>query len=254
MGSEKLRENWEIWGIALVVSGAVLAGLVFRGVTGDTLSDAVKDIGAALIPIVTAFLAARLVIREMDQSQRFQQAGEEALSRIQAAHSDWLQGPKYDKLNLDENKPGKAGRYLFVQKSTGSRRGQFVPVAHLRYGVVQIRVNRTAVILLGLAEQKDTASLEKQQKRLQQEIAKAVEAVVDRRWKQFLEPPAKDKDNESDSSASESEESEPKRVKHADIAIEVDFDERKLGPRKFRKAVQECVEAACRVIEAAKKR
>lgn len=227
MNPENRHQHWEVYGVAVVVSGAVLAGLVFKGVTGETVSEAVKDIGAALIPILTAFLAARLVTREMDTSERFLRAGEDALRDIQRRAPEWLSGPKAHRESYDPENPGKAGRYLYLQKGGAGDKAQFVPVLPLKEGVVEIRVPKAGVVLLGRAQKGERDQQELAQKEIQAAIQREVNAALEARWKGTYAKP---------------------EYQHADIAIVVDFDETRLGPRKFRKAVVDCVEAAHRAV------
>jgi len=208
-----------VWGVALIVSIAVVLGMVFKGVSGESVSDAVKDLGAALIPILSAVLAARLVTREMDPAERFLQMGEEALRGVQRQHPDLLSGPKANRENYDPENPGKAGRYLFFQKGAQGKKGQFVPIPQLKEGIVEIRVPKTTLLLLGWQRE----GLEQVQLDVLATVRRAVEDVIKERWTGACEV---------------------LEHKHADIAIVVDFDEAKLGPRKFSRAVTDCVEAA----------
>lgn len=217
MDIEKGNQNWEIWGVAIVVSLAVLIGLFFKGVTGESVSDAVKDIGAALIPILAAFVAARLVTREMDPAERFLRAGESSLDSIKKKHPDILSGPKASRENYDPENPGKVGRYLFFQKK--GQKAQFVPVLPFREGIVEIRVPMTALLQMGYERE----GLEE----IQKGILKKVNNEVENRLKRFFPDTY-----------------EILEHKHKDIAIAVDFSELKLGPRKFAKVVTCCVEAA----------
>lgn len=63
MDFKERMEQWSGYGALTVVTIAVIAGMFFKGFDGATLSDAVKDIGSALVPILTAYLAYRLVMR-----------------------------------------------------------------------------------------------------------------------------------------------------------------------------------------------
>jgi hypothetical protein len=115
MSIDSRRQGWEIWGVGLLVSLAVLVGLYFRGASPENVADAVKDIGAALIPILSAFVAARLVLRERDPAERFRHAGEDALATLARRHPGWLSGPKGSR----EDERGR--RFLFFQKRGAAR-------------------------------------------------------------------------------------------------------------------------------------
>lgn len=217
------QQRWEIWGVGVVVSIAVLLGLVFKGVSGETVADAVKDIGAALIPILAAFLAARIVTGQMDPADRIQQAGEEALRTLQKNHSDLLSGPKANRENYDPENPGKGGRYLFIQRKGQGKKAQLIPVLPLREGIVEIRVPRTTLLVLGAERE----GLEQLQQETLAKVRAAVEELLRRDWTNTYEI---------------------MEHKHQDIAIAVDFEESDLGPKKFGKAVAACGEAAIKVL------
>jgi len=212
------RESWELWGVAAIVSIAVLAGLVVRGFSGETVADAVKDIGAVLMPILAAALAARLVVRQMDPGQRFMQAGEDALRAIQKQHPTILSGPKPDKEGYDPDNPGKAGRYLFFQKNHTGNRSQLIPVLPFKIGVVEVRVAKRTLQLLGITEELEAVS---------GRVGEAVKAVLERQLQGTYEV---------------------LEVKSQNVSIAIDFDEGKLGPRGFGNAVERCAEAALDVL------
>ena len=215
------KNQWEVWLVAIVVSIAVLAGLAYKGLTGETIADGVKDIGAAIIPILSAFVAARLVTRQMDPAERFLRAGEAALSKLQAKHQDWLSGPKPDKEDYDEKNPGKADRYLFVQRGGKKLRAQLVRISPLRQGIVEIRVSKRTLQILDVKE-----GLEQAQKDMREKVKGAVVATLDRDWKKTPYEILDHKDQ--------------------DIAIVVDFDESKLRPKQFGQAVVACAETAAK--------
>lgn len=225
--NEDSKQRWEVWGVGLVVTLAVLVGLRFKGISGESVAEAVKDVGAALIPILAAFLAARIVTGEMDPADRFQQAGEEALRALQRSRPDILSGPKANSEDYDSENPGKRGRYLFVQKRGQGRKGQLIPVTPLREGIVEIRVNMTALLVLGLERE----GLEQVQQQVVAKVRAEVTAMLQRDWEGSFELLAH---------------------KSGDVAVVVDFDESKLGPRRFTKAVIACGTAALRALPMSK--
>lgn len=223
------RQEWGVWAAAVVVSVAVMVGLLFRGLNGETAADAVRDIGGALIPILAAFVAARLVTRQMDPAQRFARAGEAALQKLQRSHSEILSGPKANSESYDPDNPGKAGRYLFFQSRGQGRRAQFIPVLPLPEGIVEIRVSLTTLLLFGFERE----GLEQVRDSTQASVRAAVEAALQRRWAgtyDILD--------------------HTRPGKQSDIAIVVDFDESRLGPRRFGQAVLDCGTAALGVLAA----
>ena len=219
MDTEKHQQNLEVWMAALVVVIAVFLGLHFKGVSGETVTEAITDIFGALIPILSAFVAARLVVRQMDPAERFQRAGEDALAKLAVKHPSLLSGPKASRENYDPENPGKAGRYLFYQKPRQKQKAQFIPVFPLRSGIVEIRISRTALLLLGVGRE----MLERVQQDALARVEKSVETMMQQSWPEAYEI---------------------LEHKHPDISIVVDFDEASLGVRKFRKAVYQVADTA----------
>jgi len=219
MEQESRARDWEVWGAALIVTVAVLVGIKYKGINGETLSEAVKDIGAAIIPILAAVVAARLVTKGMDPSERFLRVGEDALRCFQRKHPNLLTGPRASHDNYDPEKPGKAGRYLFFQKGAQAKKAQFVPVLPLREGVIEIRVPRTTLLQLGVERE----ALEQTQTEMLAAVRQAVIKELQTRWAGAFEI---------------------LEHKHPDIAIILDVDEAMLGPRKYSKLIGNCLEAA----------
>lgn len=225
MSAEGRSKNWEVWGVAIVVSVAVIVGLFFKGITGESISDSVKDIGGALIPIIAAFVAAKLVTREMDPADRFVRAGEEALKKIQEKHPNILSGPKANREgSYDPKNPGGAGRYLFIQNKRKGQKGQLVPILPLKEGVVEVRVPMTSLLVLGYKRE----GLEEVQGNCLLKVRSQIESILS--------------NNKYD------ETFEILEHKHKDIAIAVDFDETQMGSRAFGKAVTACTNAALHVL------
>ncbi|MFH1529508.1 MAG: hypothetical protein ABIK09_02110 [Pseudomonadota bacterium] len=220
MGSEDRQQHWEIWGVAAVVTIAVLVGLVIKGFSGETVVDAIKDIGSVAVPILAAVLAARLVIREMDPEQRFVRTGEDGLRAIQKKHPTILSGPKPNTENYDSDNPGNAGRYLFFQKNHKGHRSQLVPVLPFAMGVVEVRVSKRTLQLLGLPMD----DLETISKQVREAVLSSVKSTMADDAFEVLES------------------------KNPNIAVAIDFDEGRIGPRGFRKSVLLCVDSALGVL------
>lgn len=222
--SEERKSHTELW-VAAVVTLAVMAGLYFKGFTGETLTDAVKDIGDVAIPILCAFLAAHIVTSKMDQDEPIEKAGEDALGLLQKKYPEILAGPKGSRENYDPDKPGNAGRYLFFQGKE-KQKAQFIPVLPLKEGILEIRAPKTAFRISGLID------LDAAQQSALPKMRQAVEACLKEAWKDKYEV---------------------LEHKHPDIAIVVDFEENDLGPKRFGKAVYACGEAAVNAFESAVK-
>ena len=213
------QQHWELWGVAAIVTIAVVVGLVLKGISGAAVVDAVKDIGEVLIPILAAVLAARLVIREMDPESRFVRAGENALETLQSKHPTILSGPKPNTKNYDPDNPGKAGRYLFIQKNHKGDRSQLVPVLPFKIGVVEVRVSKMSLKLLGLADELEPISA-----RVAKAVAEAVQKTYDTASFEILD------------------------VKNERVSIAIDFDEGKQVTKGFKKAVALCANTAMDVL------
>ncbi len=219
------------WVVAGVTSAAVIAGLSFKGVSGETISDAVKDIGGTLLPLVGALVAAGMVTRKMDAEASVLEIAESALRRVQDKNRGLLTGPKSNKSEPDDGGGGKnevedgnedrANRYLFVQVSKDGKKGkkgQFIPVAPLEDGILTIKIQRQALKSLGIEGDLCAA-----QEHIIPVIRERVAAVAARQWKNsHVLTPTKDKN----------------------VAINIDFDEGAMSKRDFGKAIEQCAGAA----------
>ncbi|MCB9530643.1 MAG: hypothetical protein H6700_02670 [Myxococcales bacterium] len=217
MDAERIREALEKWGAALLVVFAVAWGLMYRGISGETLADALKDVSGALVPVFAAFFAARLVRTDLAPGQRFLRAGEDAVRTVQSAYPSQLQGPKYDRQGYNPEAGAKGGRYLFHQASTGRRRASFVPVSPLSEGVVAITVSKLNLVILGRdGTPEDDA---------RRAVKDAVLRELERLGRDALPHEVIDD------------------VKGR-TAIAVDFDEEAMGARRFRRAAERVMAAA----------
>lgn len=218
------------WVVAGVTSAAVIAGLSFKGVSGETVSDAVKDIGGTLLPLVGALVAAGMVTRKMDAEASVLEIAESALRRVQDKNRGRLTGPKSNKSEPDDGggknevedgNEDRANRYLFVQVSKDGKKGkkgQFIPVAPLEDGILTIKIQRQALKSLGIE-----GDLYVAQEHIIPVIRERVAAVAEKHWKNnHVLIPTKDKN----------------------VAINIDFDEGAMSKREFGKAVEQCAGAA----------
>jgi hypothetical protein len=219
MNSEKANIEWEVWGAAVIVVVATLAGFHYRGFQGETVLEATRDIGTAVIPILTAFVTARLVMRNMSLEDRCQKAGEEALRRVQEKHPDLLSGPKANREKYDQENVDSQKRYFFFQRKNKGDKAQLIPLLPLKEGIVEIRVPKTTMLLLGCKRE----GLESLQRDLLAKVREAVRTMLDR-----------------DCAGS----FEILEHKHEDIAIVVDFDESNLSLKSYGKAIEACAETA----------
>ena len=221
MDGDRIQEQLEKWGAVLLVAFAVAWGISYKGFSGETLADAVKDVGAALVPIFAAMFAARLVRRDLPLEQRYLAEGERALRALQRAHPKVLQGPRYDREDYDPNEAGgKGGRYLFTcaDPTAGGkdRKSSFVAVAPLAEGVVAVTVSKRNLKNLGISVDR---------------LDEAQAVIEDAVKKLLVQPRYVDR-------------FEILKSKVQRAAIVVDFDEESMGPKRFRAAVEAVVKEA----------
>jgi len=242
MDAERHRQHWEIWGMAVVVSVAVLSGLAFKGLSGEAVSDAVKDIGAALIPILAAFVSARLVTGQLDPAERRRRAAEEALRLLAERDKAWLSGPKANSAAYDPENPGQAGRYLFYQQDGKGHKGQFIPLRPLGEGILELRVQAQTLKVLGVDPGPEGWA--PHQARIVDEVRTKVLAAAERlglksKFEQLHPSPAEDSSPEQQSAASH-DAGGGKAVKRKidpAVALVVDFDEMHMKPAEFKEAI-----------------
>ena len=220
MDGDRIQEQLEKWGAVLLVAFAVAWGISYRGLSGETLADAVKDVGAALVPIFAAMFAARLVRRDLPLEQRYLAEGERALRAVQKRFPEILQGPKYDRKDYDPS--GGGDRYLFIETKRGGKKASFVPLSPLAEGVVMISVSAQNLVNLGLDKTRS--------KEAQEAIHSAVMKVL-------TEGSFAGRYEILDSAKKER------------VAIIVDFDEQAMTVRSFGRAVQAVITAAVKALE-----
>jgi hypothetical protein len=211
----------------------------------------VKDIGAALIPILAAFVSARLVTRQMDPAEQRRRAAEEALAALAKANNEWLSGPKANSANYDPENPGKAGRYLFFQRNGKGIRGQFIPLKPLDEGILEIRVQAQTLKLLGVQPGPDGWG--PHIAKVVDQTRKDVLATVDRLGlKPVVEQiyPVEEKEgreSEAEKSAADFDakvgRSKPEKSDPS-LALVIDFDELHMKPAQYRAGLIACGQAA----------
>ena len=208
-----------IYGVLLVIF-AVAWGLMYKGVTGETLADAVKDIGGALVPIFAAIFAARLVQKDLPAEQRFLVEGDRALKNVQNRHQDHVQGPKYDRDGYDPEGGGTGDRYLFIQKRGAKERASLVALKPLAEGVVAVTVSKKNLKILGRPYESD-----EDVPRAQEDVRAAVTELMKK-----IDP--------------QTALHEVLPAKSARVAIAVDLDEQAMSHRRFRRTVEQIVGVA----------
>ena len=220
MPVERVKEHLEQWGALLLVAFAVAWGISYRGFSGETMADALKDVGSALVPIFAALFAARLIRRDLPPEQRYLAEGERALRAVQKKYDKFLQGPKYDRAGYDPEAGGKGDRYLFVQALPKKARASLVPLSPLSEGVVAITVSKKNLVILERARTSEGEA--------RTAVRKAVVELL--KQKPFM-------------GHFEILESKNRRA-----AIVVDFDEGSMGIRGFRRAVEAVIDRAVQTL------
>ena len=216
MDGDRIKEWAEKGGAVLIVVLAVAWGLSYKGLSGETLADALKDIGGAIVPVFAALFAARLVREDAPREQRYLAEGERALRAVQKRFEKKLQGPQYLREGYDPEGGGKGDRYLFIQALAGRVKASLVPLSPLAEGIVAITVSKQNLINLGRSTTPEEGA--------HAAVKTAVEAILQggRFTGQF----------------------EILQSKNKRAAIVVDFDEEAMGVRRFRGAVEAVVTAA----------
>ena len=144
---------------------------------------------------------------------------------------DFLMGPRYNRDNYDPEK-GKGLEYLFVTNTDpkSKLRAKLIPIQPLEEGVLAIYIQK-GTLVYGLNYSSDQATAE-EIKKIQSEVFSAVSDLIQRKYAGSYEILPNSKE---------------------DTAIIIDFNEEKMGKKKFSKAVTECAELAISKIRSHKK-
>lgn len=197
---------------ALGAIGILAIVLAIEPAKIDTASalGTVKDLAEALIGLLTLIIAFK--IKSLDKSQRFAAIAEEALEKIARKNSEILSGPKYNRENYSPDS-GKGQKYLFLQKKGSKERAQVVPLEPLTEGLLEIRFSKRS----GKIAHGNTDDF----KNTQASIKTAILAFLNKHYNDYFEVVDVANDN---------------------IAVVVDFDENKLGFRRYKKALNETLD------------
>ena len=223
MDKERIQEITGIITASIAVL-AVLGGLAVKEWNAENILGAIQEIATFVVTISAVIFTSRQVIKSLDPVQRYLKFGSEALKAVQKKHPSFLIGPKYDREKQDEDNPGAAKRFLFIKKPGALLKSPFVSLDSLGTGALDIRVSGKTVQILE-PQWKDWDQAQKKQKieELQKAVHLAVEKFVSSKYKGYYDI---------------------EQVKNPRTAIMIDFDEEKLGYRKFKKAIIECCEIA----------
>ena len=154
-----------------------------------------------------------------------------ALEKLQKRYADILMGPRYNRDGYDPEK-GQGLEYLFITNDDpkSKLRAKFIPIQPLSEGVLVIYVQK-GTLVYGLDYTSEHATPE-EIKKIQLSVADAVKTLIQNKYSGYYEDVPDKKD---------------------DTAIIIDFDEQKMGKKKFAKAVSECTEVAVQKLKSFRK-
>lgn len=207
---------------SVVGSLAILINLTLKGFTTENLLDAVKDL-VGLLVTVAIFLVAYSM---SNKSKSYSEVARSSLKKIQEKMPDFLMGPRYNRENYDPEK-GQGLEYLFItNKDLKSKlRVKFIPIPPLNEGVYIIYIQK-GTLIYGLNYSSEQATLE-EIKKIQTEVSHAISDFVEKNYFDFYEILENSKDT----------------------AIIIDFNEEKMGKKKFAKAISKCTEKAISIMK-----
>ncbi len=153
---------------------------------------------------------------------------------MQKKHSDILIGPKYNRENYDPEK-GKGKEYLFIADDTpnSKQRVKFISIPPLDEGVLSIYVQK-GTLVYGL-KYKSNEATESEIKVIQAAVKESVIENLEKKYKGCYEL------------------IENTPANTPDVAIIIDFDEKKMTWKKYYDAIYQCAEQAIEVIKKYKK-
>lgn len=212
---------------SIVGSLAILINLVLKGFTAENSLDAIKDL-VGLLVTVAVFLVAYSI---SNKSKSFLDVAKTALKNMQEKMPDFLMGPRFNRDNYDPEK-GKGVEYLFVTNTDpkSKLRAKLIPIQPLEEGVLAIYVQK-GTLVYGLNYSSEQAT-PVEIKKIQTEVFNSVSEFIQKKFFGLYEILPNTKD---------------------DTAIIIDFNEEKMGKKKFSKAVTECSELAITVMKNHKK-
>jgi hypothetical protein len=212
---------------SIVGTLAILINLTIKGFDVENLLDAIKDL-VGLLVTVAIFLVAYSI---SNKSSSFIDVARAALKRLQEKMPDFLMGPRFNRDNYDPEK-GQGLEYLFITNNDhkSKLRAKFIPIQPLDEGVLAIYVQK-GTLVYGLNYASEQATVE-EIKKIQLDVFNSVSDLIQKKYAGSFEILPNSKD---------------------DTAIIIDFNEEKMGKKKFTKAVTECAELAISKIKNHKK-
>jgi len=219
----------EILSIALGIMSvfAIIGLLINSNFDTNELLGSIVNFTQVAIPVLVLLVATTI----KKENKSFSQIGKEALMSIQKKNEDFLMGPRYNRENYDPEK-GQGLEYLFVTNTDpkSKLRAKLIPIQPLDEGVLAIYVQK-GTLVYGLNYSSEQATPE-EVKKIQTEVYNAVSELIQRKYVGLYEILPNSKD---------------------DTAIIIDFNEEKMGKKKFTKAITDCTELAISKIKSHKK-
>jgi hypothetical protein len=196
---------------------AIFINLHLKGYSNENWLDAIKDL-AGLIVVLAVFIAS---VRISKKPKTFAEVARTKLVDLQKLYPNLLMGPRYNRENYDPE-IGKGKEYLFIINSDKKLKykTKFIPIQPLEEGILSIYVQAGTLadaLNYGRGNVKDEEILV-----IKNAVKKALQTILENKYKDDYEILEDSKDT----------------------AIIIDFDEQKMGKRKFAQAILECSEEA----------
>jgi hypothetical protein len=226
MNKDKINE---VLSIALgIMSVLAIIGLLIKNNFNTTeLLGSIVNFTQVAIPVLVLLVATTI----KKEAKSFSQIGKEALIHIQKKNKDFLLSPRYNRENYDPER-GQGLEYLFITNndSNSKLRVKFIPIQPLDEGVLTIYIQKgTLVYGLNYSTEQATPDVIKN---IQTDVFNSVSDTLNRKYSGSYEILENSKE---------------------DTAIIIDFNEEKMGKKKFTKAISECTELAVSKIKSYKK-
>jgi len=226
MNKDRINEMLSIaLGIMSVL--AIIGLLINSNFDTNELLGSIVNFTQVAIPVLVLLVATTI----KKENKSFSQIGKEALMFIQKKNEDFLMGPRYNRENYDPEK-GQGIEYLFVTNTDpkSKLRAKLIPIQPLEEGVLAIYIQK-GTLVYGLNYSSEQATPE-EIKKIQTDVFSSVSDLIQRKYSGYFEILPNSKE---------------------DTAIIIDFNEEKMGKKKFTNAISECTELAISKIKSHKK-
>lgn len=220
---------------------AIVLALGLKGVNGENILDAIKDIAG----LGTILFVAVIAIRVRKSSISLKDIGEQALEKLRKENEGLLSGPEFSSLAPDSDKSVRM-KYLFFKRtkeSTWKKKVAFVPLDLLSDGILDIRVMKSTLANRGVKSPPD-----EEIKRWQSGVRDRVKQVLTRlRSDQYkiMHPSEEDAADEDEDNESKLTSKASPKVPNSAITIAFDKD---MKHRDFAKVVYDCAKEAMNAV------